>query len=137
MNLTTINVPPAQLAPELELSGAKADISILDRDQFHGLLCWTEAQLMSNILCISKDREVTAVPQTYFDVILNDETQPAIFKKALQLAKLSRSITSIEARIQVLDEQYRTGNGEIDIALLEMLLVAGEAPLRYQEEVSI
>lgn len=133
MNLTTINVPPAQLAAELELSGAKADISILDSDQFHGLLCWTEAQLMSNIVCISNGREVTAVPQTYFDVILNDNTKPAIFKKALQLAKISRSQTSIEERIQMVDDQYKASNGEIDIALLEMLLVAGEAPLRYQE----
>lgn len=126
MDQTTINVPPAPLSAELELS-------VLDREQFHGLLSWTEAQLLSKIVCISTGREVAAVPQTYFDEILNDKTQPAIFKKSLNLAKLSRSTTSIEARIQMVDDQYKASNGEIDIAFLELLLVAGEAPLRYQE----
>ena len=69
--------------------------------------------------------------QPYFDKLIYDKTQPERFRKALNLAKLLRSRTSVEERIQMLDAAYETGNDDID--MLEMLLVAGEAPLRYQE----
>jgi len=77
---------------------------------------------------------VAPATPTYFDELIYDKTQPEIFCKALVLAKLLRSRTSVEKRIQMLDAVHKASNGEIDIDMLEMLLVAGEAPLRYQEE---
>jgi len=67
----------------------------------------------------------------YFENLMNDAGTPELLRSTLKLSKQARGEMSLAERIQTVDYQSSIGNPHVD--MLELLLVAGDAPLRYQE----
>jgi hypothetical protein len=74
---------------------------------------------------------ITMMP-AIIDRIISDPSQPADFKEVVKCAKAIRLQKSVKDRCRLIDSVHKSGNEIINISLFELLLVGGDAPLRYQ-----
>jgi len=71
---------------------------------------------------------------SFLDRLISDEGTDSVLRQCCEAAKRVRSTRSADYRAKILDRvDIASGLGENGRALLELLLLGGETPLRFQD----